>query len=476
MNRRALSGKRFIGAWAAPVVLFVAYAFALALLAASAFIDYRNSRKLEETSNSVSRTLEAMEKIRQIGNTFFVAESAQRGFILTGDAAYLEPFREMQQRIPLRLDEIDRLVSDTSAQRASARQLRELAGIKFAEMQKTLEIFRTDGQAKAIAHVSSDGGMTMMSRVREVIRSMLGEESRLLGERRVAADNAYSDSLVRAIVASCIVALALTAFYLLMQRFLRQRDAALTVVEASNAALEQRVIDRTADLSHLSRHLLNVREHEKKVIARDLHDEFGSYLTAINMDVSRARDKIAAANPEQAAKLDRTLGLLNSAIEMKRQLISELRPSILDNLGLGAALEQYIEEWSRRTGIAATFDHEGDLVSNDEGCPIAIFRVFQEALTNVARHSGATRVAAQAYRVGDNIEFEISDNGVGLTDADRAKPATHGLLGIRERILAYHGHVDFLPGTQGGLTVRGKMPSVVAMDDAAVTSYAVHFA
>ena len=75
---------------------------------------------------------------------------------------------------------------------------------------------------------------------------------------------------------------------------------------------------------------------------------------------------------------------------MKRQLISDLRPSILDNLGLGAALEQYIEEWSRRTGINATFDHEGELVSNDEGCPIAIFRVFQESLTNVAKHSGAT--------------------------------------------------------------------------------------
>ena len=476
MNRRTLSGKRFIGAWAAPVVLFTAYGLAMALLAASAFIDYRNSRTLEETSNSVSRTLEAMEKIRQIGNTFFVAESSQRGFILTGDAAYLEPFRDMQQRIPIRLDEIDRIVSDTPAQRASARQLRELAGLKFAEMQKTLDAFRTGGQAGAIALVSSDGGMTLMSRVREVIGAMLGEESRLLSERRAAAGDAYSNSLVRAIVASGIVALALTAFYLLMQRFLRQRDAALTVVEASNAELEQRVINRTADLSHLSRHLLNVREHEKKVIARDLHDEFGSYLTAINMDVSRARDKIAAANPEQAAKLDRTLGLLNSAIEMKRQLISELRPSILDNLGLGPALEQYIEEWSRRTGIAASFDHEGALVSNDEGCPIAIFRVFQEALTNVAKHSGATRVAAQAYRVGDDIEFEISDNGVGLTDADRTKPGTHGLLGIRERILAYRGRVEFVPGPQGGLTVRASMPCVVAVDDAAVASYAMHFA
>jgi signal transduction histidine kinase len=276
------------------------------------------------------------------------------------------------------------------------------------------------------------------------------------------AASAYSGGLNRALAATGIVALALTAFYFLMHRYLRQRDAALAAVESSNAELEQRVIDRTTDLALLSRHLLNVREHEKKIIARDLHDDFGSYLTAINMDVSRARDKIAATNPEQAAKLDRTLGLLNSAIEMKRQLISELRPSMLDNLGLGPALEQYIEEWSRRTNIAASFDYQGDLTSNDEGGPIAIFRVFQEALTNIAKHAKATRVAAYAYRTGEAIEFEIADDGVGVTDADRMKVGTHGLLGIRERVLAYDGHFEIITGPTGGTIIRGTMPCHVS--------------
>lgn len=477
MNATRMSGRKLMGAWEAPIVLFTGYAIAIALLVASGFVDFRNARELETSSVGVSRTLEAMDKLRQMGNTLFVAESAQRGYIITGNAAYLQTYEDMHQRIPVRLAEIGSLVQDNPVQRAAVEKLRPLVNARFDEMERTLDAYRSGGQPAAMAMVAQGDAIGSIATIRAVIRGMLAEESRLLDERRAHASEAYSDGLERSLISTIVVGLALTGFYLLIHRFLRQRDAALRVAEASNAELEKRVIARTADLAHLSRHLLNVREHEKKIIARDLHDEFGSYLTAINMDVSRTRDKIAVSNPEQAAKLERTLGLLGSAIEMKRQLISDLRPSILDNLGLGAALEQYIDEWSRRTGVNATFDHEGELVSNDEGCPIAIFRVFQEALTNVAKHSGATRVAAYAYRVDDDIEFEIADNGIGISDADRAKPGVHGLLGIRERVRAYGGHVEFIAGQDGtGTIVRGRMPCLLNTDDDAGRPFAMDFA
>ncbi len=269
---------------------------------------------------------------------------------------------------------------------------------------------------------------------------------------------AASGGTIRSLLASAFVALALSAFYLLTLRSLRHRDIALEAVESFNAELEQQVAERTAELSALSRHLLNIREDEKKSIARELHDEFGSYLTAINMDLSRMRDKIAVTNPEQTVRLDRTLNLLNQAIDVKRRLISDLRPSMLDNLGLGAALEQYIDEWSRYTGIAATFEHRGELESGEEGCLIAIFRVFQEALNNVANHSGATAIRARVRRVGDSIDLEIADNGIGMTEAARNKPGTHGLLGIRERVLAYRGRLEFSRAPAGGTVIRAWLP------------------
>ena len=473
---KVFSRQRLLGAWEAPIVLLAAYLVAMALLAGSGYIDFRNARDLEASSARVSRSLEAMEKIRQTGNTLFIAETSERGYVLTGNPAYLHTYRDMQQRIPHRLIEIAQLVADGPVQRANVQRMRALASSHFDEMDRVLDAYRTVGQASAMAIVGRSDGDNSMTAVRDVIRSLLDEESRSLVDRRTAAQAAYSGGLFKAMLSTAAVGIALTAFYLLMHRFLRQRDAALAAVEANNQALEQKVRERTADLSHLSRHLFNVREHEKKVIARDLHDDFGSYLTAINMDVSRARDKIQASHPEQAAKLDRTLGLLGSAIEMKRRMISDLRPSMLDNLGLGAALEQYIDDWSRRTGIAATFDHDGVLESAEDGCPITIFRVFQEALSNVAKHSGATRVAAHAYRIGDSIEFEIADNGIGIDDESRTKPGAHGLLGIRERVLAYQGKLQIARGSNNGAVIRGSMPCTLIAEDVGAAPRALAFA
>lgn len=468
MKFTGLRRKETTGAWAAPAVLLVTYVVALALLVVSALVDYRIARELQESGRTVSRTIEAMEKLRQIGNTFYIAEASQRGYVLTGKDAYLEPYREMHGLIDTRLDETKRLVSDTASQGARVTTLRSLAERRFAQMDRTLEAYRSDGLPGALDVVNRDEGLQTMMQARATIQAMLAEETTLLAERRAAGAEAAAGGRVQSLLASVVVALALSVFYLLTRRYLRQRDLALDEVKSSNAELERRVAERTIELSNLSRHLLHIREDEKKSIARELHDEFGSFLTAINMDVSRMRDKISATNPEQAARFDRTLGLLNQAIAMKRRLISDLRPSILDNLGLGAALEQYIDEWSRYTGISATFDYSGDIDSEEDGCLIAIFRVFQEALTNVVKHSGATEVHTHVRRVGAAIEFEIADNGSGLSDSARVKPDAHGLLGIRERVLAYQGRLEFSQSLEGGTVIRASLPCKAVRDDRAL--------
>lgn len=457
MKSSNFPARRPLGAWASPVALLIAFVVALALIVASAVLDLRNDRALARSNRSVSRTLEALEKLRQTSNVLYVAESSLRGYVITGKAAYLEPYRRMRDLIAPRVAEAGSLVSDTPQQREDLAKLKDLANRKFAEMDRSIEAMRIGGRPPAVALIDDDIGAALMTEFRAVVARMLATEGRLLTERRDDASTAYSRGQTISFASNLLIALALCVFYLLMHRYWRERDAVQRELQASNAALERRVEERTAELAQLSRHLLNVREGEKKSIARDLHDEFGSYLTAINMDVSRVRDKIAASSPEQAARLERTLGLLGHAIEMKRRLVRDLRPSILDNLGLGAALEQYIDDWSRDTGISTTFKFSGDLDSDEEGCPIAIFRVFQEALQNVAKHSGATEVSMAIRREGDQIVFEIADDGSGITEDARARPGAHGLLGIRERVLAYHGKLDFTAGPRGGTTIRASV-------------------
>ena len=458
MKSSGTPGRASAGTWATAAVLLVGYLVALALLAVSAAVDLRITRELEESGKAVSRTIEAMEKLRQVGNTFFLAESAHRGYLLTGQDSYLDPYREMHQAIGSRLDETNRLVSDTPAQRDRLNTLRSLADRRFSQMDGTLDAYRTGGQQSSIAVINSNGGRETMVEARSLILAMLTEEAMLRDRQRVKESRAATGGRRETLLASAFVGLALSAFFFLMYRYLRQRDAALRAIESSKDELERRVAERTAELSNLSRHLLEIREDEKRSIARDLHDELGSFLTAINMDVSRMRDRMLATDPEQAAKFDRTLSLLNQAITMKRRLVGNLRPSVLDNLGLGAALEQHIDAWSRRTGIVAAFDFKGELYTEAEGCPIAIFRVFQEALDNIALHSRATAVACHVRRVGDSIDLEIADNGIGLSDSARSKPDTHGLLGIRERVLAYHGRLEFSRGAEGGTVIRASFP------------------
>lgn len=440
-------------------MLLVAYAVAIGLIIVSVVVEYRIAHELQDSSKGVSRTMEAIDRLRQIGNSLYAAEAAQWGYLLTGKDAYLAPYRDLHRLIDTRLDEAGRVISDTPAQRERLSTLRSLGKQRFSSMDRTLDAYRAGGVEGALAVANADDAAAAMDRVRTTLGAMHKEEADLLAARTYGASEAAASGFVKSLFAAIAVAAVLSLFYLLTLRFRRQRDVALGTIEAGSADLDRRVSERTAELSNLARHLLSVREDEKKNIARELHDEFGSFLTAINMDVSRLRDKISVTHPEQAAKFDRTLGLLNQTIDMKRRLISELRPSILDNLGLGAALEQYIDEWSGATGIAVRFEHSGDFDDAEEGSLIAIFRVFQEALDNIARHSHATAVDAYLRCSGDSIEFEIADNGIGMCEAARFKPGTHGLLGIRERVLAYRGRLEFLRGPAGGSVIRASLPA-----------------
>lgn len=195
---------------------------------------------------------------------------------------------------------------------------------------------------------------------------------------------------------------------------------------------------REAELTALSRHLIRIAEEQKAKLARKLHDTLGSNLTAINMDLNWIAKRLPADRPELSAKLQRALRVLNETADLKHEVIEELRPSHLDNLGLAFAVRTYCREFTRTSGVPCEVVAHEDFDDLGPVQAIALYRVLQEALTNVAKHSRADAVWIDLTREQRGTRLLIRDNGVGLA-ALAGAPASLGLAELRERVESIDG-------------------------------------
>jgi PAS domain S-box-containing protein len=201
-----------------------------------------------------------------------------------------------------------------------------------------------------------------------------------------------------------------------------------------------------------------VREQEKSRIARELHDELGQALTALKLDVSWLREHAAASGPAVAGKLQDMQQLIDATVGSARRIASELRPLMLDDLGLVAAAEWLVHNFTQRTGIACELVvGAGDFDLPDPHAT-AVFRVLQESLTNAAKHSEATQVEATLNQEEGRIVLTVTDNGRGFDDAAPRKAGSHGHTGLRERAYLLGGEVDIESRPGSGTRVELRLP------------------
>jgi len=218
-------------------------------------------------------------------------------------------------------------------------------------------------------------------------------------------------------------------------------------------ATEQQLHDLTA-------HLLNVREEEKAAIAREIHDELGGIMTALKIKIYQLKSTLSetTAAVTLAEPIETMVELINNAAVISRNIIANLHPTILDDLGLLAAIEWQAGEFHKLTGIATMVNSIGDKENLDKQTSIALFRILQEALTNVARHSGASRVGVEYHHSDDEVMLSISDNGCGLPDDRRSQPRSYGLMGMQERVAQLGGTIKFDSSPDGGFSVIVTLP------------------
>ncbi len=223
---------------------------------------------------------------------------------------------------------------------------------------------------------------------------------------------------------------------------------------------EQEIQERNEQLRELASNLQHIREEERTYIAREIHDELGQQLTAIKLDVSWLDRKIQGGEPIKQ-RIGSVLGMLTDVLHSIRRISTQLRPSVLDDLGLVEALKWQATDVEQRTGIPVQVDFPEDSLQVEPGIATGLFRIFQESLTNIVRHANATAVTASLRIKGQQLVLTVSDNGKGFDREEVKKKKTLGLLGMKERTLMMNGHCEIDGTPEKGTVLTVSVPLTI---------------
>jgi signal transduction histidine kinase len=384
------------------------------------------------------------------------AETGSRGFLLTGDARYLEPYQTAVAEIRANLEVLRRAYAGEDAGLQST-----VAGLAGNVQRKLSEIelsvrMRQQGNEDAWKFVlTTDVGKQHMDAIREQTGLMMSRASASTQESRRQVERTVLLARI-GVTAMALAGVLAFYFYLRQTRALNLAGAReQEVLQGERDRLERQVRERTASLARLATHLQQVREQERGHLARELHDELGALLTAAKLDVARLKSRLGAPPPEVGQRLQHLTDTLNSGIALKRRIIEDLRPSSLFNLGLTASLEILSREFSEQSGVLAVLDLEP--VALEESSQLTVYRLVQESLTNALKYAEAARVEITVRAEASEVVVSVGDDGRGFDPAD-AKPSTHGLAGMRHRVEAAGGTLTVTSRPGAGTRVVARLP------------------
>jgi protein-histidine pros-kinase len=449
-----------VAAMAAGTLLFVAVAIA----------GFRSLQEVESDSQLRSQARQGLLLSSQLLSQVKDIETGQRGFLLTGKAEYLQPYlaastgySETLRRLR---DEVGHMVSAATALAALETQLER----RVALAREAVELRQRGALDAPMAATLVESGKHAMDALRLRFLALDG-----LLQTEIERADARLQQVMRwaRILALGMTSLGagmlLLAFLLLRREQQRRVEAELALLHA-NAELEARVRLRTQDLqqarSELARFAADLDRHieaERGRLAREVHDQLGQVFTSLKLGLGRSLTDAQAAAKQSA----RNLQLLDQGIATARRIAAELRPPLLDDFGLAAALAQHARQFSDTSGLSCEVQIEhADRLTRQQA--LQLFRITQEALTNVARHAQAQHVWIEGNSIGDHYLLAIEDDGRGLVrspEGPRSVPAvagSMGLLNMRERAALAGGRLGLEQGRNGGLRIEVRLPLTAA--------------
>ncbi|MDO9357803.1 MAG: CHASE3 domain-containing protein [Polaromonas sp.] len=439
------------------VIPKMAISLPLAVFAAAVliFINEAGFRLSTQAATSIEEAQETRSAVNRLLQHMLDAETGQRGYLLTGDAKYLEPYDVATADINQTLDALRRLYTPYPEELADFGALSRTVSRKLAEMDLSVRM-RTQGNEEAWKFVlTTDVGMEQMTAIRNQIARLIQSSN----VKMKGAQQQIARSLQLSRLGIAVMALAgLLAFYM----YLRQTGALLEAGQREQDALQRErdqldkeVRDRTATLAELATHLQQVREDERGHLARELHDELGALLTAAKLDVARIKSRLGTISPEAAERIQHLIETLNSGIALKRRIVEDLRPSSLSHLGLVASLEILAREFEDRSGLSISTDLE--MVELGGAAQLTVYRLVQESLTNMAKYAEAAQAAISLHDFESYIAVEVKDDGKGF-DSMNIQASSHGLAGMRHRVEAAGGKLTITSGAGQGTRIFAVLP------------------
>ncbi len=452
----------FVGRMQLGAAVAIAAAFLVYVYVVGEWNRHRLAGAAEELRQSQARRA----LIGDIQRLLSDAESGHRGYLLTGDDRYLEPVRYASARVN---EVADELVTSYEGEEPrivqSARRLRFVAGEKIGELKASVALFRTQGADAAHDLVGTDAGEQTMAQFRDLSRAVLDFEV----ARGQAALNDWQRQLrfVRWINAgsTLLSGLLLVTVGMFVVRENRRRNLYARQLEQERELFARQAEDRTAELQQAYGYLETAREEERHRLSRELHDELGGLLLAARMDVVWLQRHPETSADAARERLERVLKLLDDGIGLKRRVVEELRPTLLDNMGLVAALHWQLEETCQRSNLQCIEDLPDDEEPKlQPDAAILLFRIVQEALANVVKHARATRVEV-ALNIADNrLLLIVRDNGVGMPPRNDGGATGHGLAALRHRTFMLGGQLTVAESPGGGTEIRVLVPLANVVD------------
>ena len=443
-----------LGRWYVAIPPFLIVCFLAALFS----ITGEGQARLQAAGERLQTSAEREHAIDALQNSLARSVAAQRGFLLTGSQKFLDNYNKAVVDVEPRLEKLRLAFAASDAELATLRNLHVLIGKRLADLSMLLAIQQSQGSAAAVALVKTSVGSDTGAEINEILDRLRDQQA---GEQTAAAAH-WSSSLFL----SRWTTIAATIFNMLLVGIasrlvyldIRRRAQLTAELRDQKLQLERKVEERTQELVALSTHLQNVAEREKASLARELHDELGGLLVGARMDISWAEQHLGTNDPAMKLRLSRVQQNLAAGVDLKRRIIEELRPTLLDNVGLFAALRWQMKETCGAAGITCSESYPDEEPRFKSEASIALFRIAQEAFSNILKHSAAKTADISLDMDDETLLMRIADDGVGIPAGKFTATASHGLASMRHRVRALGGRLDVRSPASGGTVLVVQIP------------------